>query len=105
MSDSFAASLRRLRATAGLTQEQLAERAHLSAKAVSALERGERLHPYPHTVRSLASALALSADEAASLEAAARRQRPDTVPVAATPLVGRGAEVAALVTLLAEREV
>ena len=33
---------------------QLREEAGLTAKAVSALERGERKRPYPHTVRSLA---------------------------------------------------
>ncbi|TMC10701.1 MAG: helix-turn-helix transcriptional regulator [Chloroflexi bacterium] len=43
---SFGMALRRLRARSGLTQEQLAERASLSAKAVSALERGERRRPY-----------------------------------------------------------
>ena len=43
----FGRLLRQLREQAGLTQEQLAERARLSAKAVSALERGERQHPYP----------------------------------------------------------
>ncbi len=61
--------LRRLRERAGLTQEQLAGRAGLSAKAISALERGERRHPYPHTVRALAAALGLSRDEHAVLQA------------------------------------
>ena len=55
----FGLLLRRLRERSGLSQEQLAERAGISAKAVSALERGERQHPYPHTVRSLATALGL----------------------------------------------
>jgi DNA-binding XRE family transcriptional regulator len=52
----FAGVLKRLRKAAGLTQEELATRAGLTAKAVSALERGERRRPYPHTVRSLADA-------------------------------------------------
>ena len=39
-SPSFADVLRRLRERAGLTQEELAERAALTAHAVSALERG-----------------------------------------------------------------
>src|SRR5215212_4059074 len=64
---SFGATLRELRDAAGLTQEELASRAGLTAKAVSALERGERKRPYPHTVRSLAEALGLSDDERASL--------------------------------------
>ncbi|MDP9437408.1 MAG: helix-turn-helix domain-containing protein, partial [Actinomycetota bacterium] len=53
----FGAMLKRLRDAAGLTQEELAQRAGLTAKAVSALERGERRRPYPHTVRSLSDAL------------------------------------------------
>ena len=62
-SPSFGERLRRLREAAGLTQEQLAERAGLTAKRIGALERGERRRPYPHTVRALANALGLS-DEA-----------------------------------------
>ena len=45
--EPFGARLRRLRETAGLTREVLAERAGLSANAIAALERGERKHPYP----------------------------------------------------------
>ena len=45
--EAFGARLRRLREAAGLTQEELAERAGLAAKAISALERGERQYPYP----------------------------------------------------------
>ncbi|MDQ5818577.1 MAG: helix-turn-helix domain-containing protein, partial [Actinomycetota bacterium] len=59
----FGAHLRRLRDAAGLTQEELAERASLTARGISDLERGRRRHPYPHTVRSLADALGLSEDE------------------------------------------
>ncbi len=57
---SFGARLRWLREAAGLTQEELASRAGLSSDAVSRLERGQRKHPYPHTVRALADALNLS---------------------------------------------
>ena len=39
---SFPSALRRLRTRAGLTQEELADRAGLSVNAVSALERGTR---------------------------------------------------------------
>ena len=60
---TFGAILRELREARGLTQEELAARAGLTAKAVSALERGERKRPYPHTVRSLADALELSEQE------------------------------------------
>ena len=51
---AFGALLRRHRLTAGLTQEELAERAGVSARAVSDLERGVDRAPYPATVRRLA---------------------------------------------------
>src|SRR5919112_3282969 len=66
---SFGTMLRELRVAAGLTQEELASRAGLTAKAVSALERGERKRPYPHTVRSLTDALGLGGEERATLAA------------------------------------
>jgi transcriptional regulator with XRE-family HTH domain len=65
--ESFAALLRRLRESRGLTQEELAARAGLTVHGVSALERGVRRRPYPHTVRSLAEALGSSATERAAL--------------------------------------
>src|SRR5919202_5208741 len=67
--DSFAAHLRRFRTAARLTQAQLAERAGLSEKAISALERGERHHPHPHTVTALATALHLSDADHTALSA------------------------------------
>jgi predicted ATPase/transcriptional regulator with XRE-family HTH domain len=77
-----------LRARAGLSQEELAERAGLSVHAISALERGTRTRPYPHTVRSLADALDLVDDERVSLIASVpsrRRPDPDHAVVAARP--------------------
>jgi predicted ATPase/transcriptional regulator with XRE-family HTH domain len=70
---SFGDLLRRHRLAAGLTQEQLAEKAQLSARAVSDLERGTRSRPWRDTIRLLATALALPPAERAELEAAARR--------------------------------
>lgn len=70
----FGRRLRRLRESAALSQEDLAERANLTAKAIGALERGERRRPYPNTVRALCEALALDDDEARALAAAARPQ-------------------------------
>jgi len=107
---SFGMQLRRFREAAGLTQEELASRAGLSAMAVSVLERGERRRPYPHTVRSLADALSLSEDERASLIAAVPKRdttAPKTPPPVAgsplpsppTPLLGRQRELAEITEL------
>ncbi len=79
--------MKRLREVAGLTQEKLASRAGLTAKAIGALERGGRRRPYPHTVRSLADALGLSEDERASLLATVRKQG-DVAPAAPAMVVG-----------------
>jgi predicted ATPase/transcriptional regulator with XRE-family HTH domain len=92
---SFAARLRRLRERAGLTQEELAERAGLTVHAVSALERGTRTRPYPHTVRSLAAALEITAAQQDELVAAVPSRRssrpapsaPAPVTAAAAPVV------------------
>jgi transcriptional regulator with XRE-family HTH domain len=73
-STSFGDLLRSLRHAANLSQEELAQRAHLSVKAVGALERGERLRPYPNTVRALAEALGASSEaRTALMDSAARR--------------------------------
>jgi transcriptional regulator with XRE-family HTH domain len=60
---AFGRLLQGLRVSAGLTQEELAERAGLSQKAISAYERGQRTRPRPRTVRLLADALRLSGQE------------------------------------------
>src|SRR5947209_9156525 len=64
---SFGYQLRRYRLAALLTQEQLAERAHLSYRTISDLERGVKHTPRRETVLLLAEALALSAEERAAL--------------------------------------
>jgi predicted ATPase/DNA-binding CsgD family transcriptional regulator/DNA-binding XRE family transcriptional regulator len=68
----FGALLLRLRAAAGLTQEQLAARAGLSPAGISALESGKRRTPRFATVELLAAALALDAQARHELVAAAR---------------------------------
>lgn len=108
----FAVLLKRFRIAAGLTQESLAVRAQMSRKAISALERGERLRPRQDTVHLLADVLTLTdADRAAFFAAGAPRPRapspvatpptpgaadiPPTLPVVApTPLIGRERDVA-----------
>src|SRR5207244_3160626 len=72
---SFGDLLRRYRVAAGLSQEALAERARMSARAISDLERGVHRLPYKDTVAQLATALDLGAPERATLEAAARGPR------------------------------
>src|SRR5918912_1020664 len=112
----FGVRLRRLRQAAGLTQEELASRAGLTAKGISALERGERRHPYPHTVRSLADALGLPEEERATLTAAVPKRGDvahtapaavlgSTLPAAPpTPLVGRERALEEVVDLLRRPE-
>jgi LuxR family maltose regulon positive regulatory protein len=71
---SFGALLRRHRVDSGHSQEALAERARLSARGISDLERGMR-HPQPGTVARLVEALALEPEERASFEAAGQHGR------------------------------
>lgn len=113
---SFGTRLRRLREAAGITQEELAERAGLSAKGINDLERGERRRPYPHTVCSLADALKLSGDERASLLASVPRRSAtapapskmalgSVLPIAPTSLVGREQDLGEVTDLLRRPEV
>src|SRR5215218_9495531 len=69
---SFSDVLRRLRSAASLSQEELAERAGLSRRGISDLERGARHAPHLETVRLLADALKLAASDRVALYAAAR---------------------------------
>jgi len=69
---SFGDLLRQLRSAAALSQEALAERAGLSKRGISDLERGARQVPRLETVRLLADALTLREDDRVALLAAAR---------------------------------
>jgi predicted ATPase/transcriptional regulator with XRE-family HTH domain len=96
--EAFGALLRQYRLAAGLSQEELAERAGLSVQAVSYLENGRRQAPYHHTVGLLARALGLAAAEAAALAAAVPRGRlaaGRTLPPAAGAPEHAGAAVGA----------
>jgi transcriptional regulator with XRE-family HTH domain len=75
----FGELLRNSRLRATLTQEELAQRAGLSVRAVGKLESGETIRPRPVTVRMLANALGLQEPELTSFIASAfgiRQLRP-----------------------------
>lgn len=102
-SQPFGTLLRRYRTLAGLTQESLAERAGISTRAVSDLERGINRAPRAETLELIAAALALAPEPRAELIAAAHpdlETRPAVAPTDApiggsrlpmppTPLIGR----------------
>jgi predicted ATPase/transcriptional regulator with XRE-family HTH domain len=123
---TFGRLLRRYRLDAGLSQEELAERAGLSVQAISALEREARQTPHLETMRLLAAALTLSPEQQATLARAVNRRRgpalktataetataatpaaapaaspaPAALPIPATPLLGREHEEATVDRLL-----
>jgi transcriptional regulator with XRE-family HTH domain len=68
----FGALLQRLRTRAGMTQEELAERATVSPRTVSDLERGINQTARRATAQLLAGALELAGDEREQFLAAAR---------------------------------
>ena len=68
---TFGELLKESRRAAGLTQEMLAARAGLSARAISDLERNVDQTPRPGTVQLLIAALSLSPQERQLFEAAA----------------------------------
>ena len=65
------------RVKAGLTQEELAEKAGLSVRGISDLERGHRKNPRLYTLRVLSDALGLSADDRERLRDAGLRGAAD----------------------------
>ncbi len=124
---SFGALLRQFRLDAGMTQQQLAERANLSADAISTLERGARTRPYRETIVFLGRALDLSPEREALLARAVGsahpprrrserlngsllrvvRPEPQTtaehnLPFELTSFVGREHEIAEIAALLRE---
>src|SRR5215213_1331416 len=113
----FGDLLRRHRTAAALSQEELAERAGVSARALSDLERGVHRAPRLETVRMLAEALGLGENERADLLAVARPEMPPvvkmrtrptvsaTLPLSPTRLIGRESELASLSNLLTQEDV
>ena len=129
----FGELLRRARVAARLSQDALAERAGLSARGISDLERGARATPHRETVRLLAQALGLESAGAAALEAAVHRRRgpmagaargrgecadhgpapvppvglllPQNLPAQVTSFIGREREIAAVLALVRREDV
>ena len=115
---SFAGLVRRLRAEAGLTQEELAEAARLSPRTLSDLERGISHTAHKDTalllaeglnltgpVRELFVAAARGKAPAADVQAAKQRARSaarHNLPAPLTSFLGREQELAELARLLAE---
>ena len=98
--------LRRHREQARLTQEELADRAGVSARTISDIERGVRARAYADTAGRLSVALGLTDTDRAAFLNAARGpntmtgHRVSGVPRPITPLIGREREVSQLVTAL-----
>jgi transcriptional regulator with XRE-family HTH domain len=102
--------LRRHREQARLTQEELADRAGVSARTISDIERGVRARAYADTAARLSVALGLTETDRAAFLNAARGpnrmvgHRGSSVPRPITPLIGREREVSQLVTALDAEE-
>jgi predicted ATPase/transcriptional regulator with XRE-family HTH domain len=116
----FGDLLRRHRLAAGLTQDALAERAGLSKRGISDLERGARTRPQRETVALLVDALGLEGTERLAFVAAGRTVRAGRngeardasagfvearLPQPLDPLVGREREVGAVAGLLRRGDV
>lgn len=107
----LAASLRRLRLAAGMTQEGLAERAGISARTVSDAERGRRSAVHGDTAQRLAVALGLAGEHSRDFQAMARGHVPQSaddaapLPQVPTPLLGRARELEQVTTTLGRADV
>ena len=112
VSDLLGPVLKQLRVSAGLTQEELAERSGISARTVSDVERGLRINVYPDTARRLAAALGLQEEARHRFEAIARGRaitplQPESsaLPIPPTTLLGRADDLDAVIAALANPSV
>jgi predicted ATPase/transcriptional regulator with XRE-family HTH domain len=131
--ETFAALFRRMRKAAGLSQEELAERAGVSVRSVTNIEGGALHLPRQETLHLLAAALELTTGQEADLRAAVRAQRrsraqrlTDGLPASAkrhsarvtssaqhaaplpkplTPLIGREQELTQILTVVRQPEI
>lgn len=115
--------VRRLRVSVGLTQEELAEKAGISVRTVSDIERGLRRSVYRDTAERLAEALDVDEEDRPDFFALARgrvgsiRSDPSlsfsdqmrnlfaTVPPQPTRLIGREHEVDLLINAFGDRSI
>ena len=108
---AFGELLRHYRTAAGLTQEELAEQAGLSTRAISDLERGVNQTPRKDTVPLLVEALHLTEQDRVLFEGAARRRTASEIgdryylPMPPTPFIGREREVVSVTSLLRRPDV
>jgi predicted ATPase/DNA-binding XRE family transcriptional regulator len=111
--DNLGASLKNLRRATGMTQEELAERAGISARTVSDLERGLRTTVHHDTARRLASALGLGDEQRRKFEAVARgraivlpsAQTRGAILTVPTPFFGRSRELESIKATLVAGDV
>ncbi len=115
---AFGKLLKRLRLSARLTQEELAERANVSARLISDLERGVVQRSRRDTVEMLASGLGLTGTDRATFAALARRRQqagvsidadeqsasPVNLPAQVTAIIGREREISAITSFLLQPE-
>jgi predicted ATPase/transcriptional regulator with XRE-family HTH domain len=92
----FAHTIRGYRLRAGFSQEELAERAGVSTRAVSDMERGLRQKPRPETLRLLADALALDTEDRAQFFTSAHAVPDDGARASQREVLGPGETPAAL---------
>ena len=108
---AFGHLLKRLRIADDLTQEELAERAMVSTRSISEIERGTPHRPRRDTVQLLADGLrlkgadrdefiALARGRAASPEKTSDRDALRSVPYPPTPIIGRLKETAAATAMV-----
>ena len=110
MPSVFGERLRALRHAARLTQEELAERAGMTAAGISAIERGIRTRTYPRTLTALADALGLTGGDREAFRALAGRPGPGeplpglaaeaVLPAQLTKFIGRERDLARVRPLL-----
>jgi predicted ATPase/transcriptional regulator with XRE-family HTH domain len=113
MGESLAELLRGYRLAAGISQEALAERCGLSARAVSDIETGAAQSPRLVTLMLVAEALGLSQVDRSRLQDAARKRLSNGTTLAtpadsalrAVVLEGRDADVTRLSALLVRNDV